>query len=362
MFQEIVRDMCSTFCAPSRQCLRPKCCLCHYESRYLRMSVFIGAFWTRAYVHYLGQWLFLSGLRVVVYGLRTQVYAIEFKYPPDRMTTLGEVAVVATGPFTVVLYFAILIGCGHLYRNLSAEASLPEIYSYYMSAFGLAAILDPVLILLVDVVLENYACTTRVGCREDYTLSSCRCFEGDAFKLMRRLTDEEDGGVVGAFYALLIYFITSTLAFGLLCIYLFGLHANGRIYDTYCRIFGDEADFFLPGDFEISLGELNVALTKARSWRGPQNERRKVVVSEIQVVADHNVAFNKTRTHVIIYEGRRDGSCWLYRSFFRAPDGTMQEVFGDTARAQESAFIDVSYHGHSRASFGCDPVIESGSR
>eukprot|EP00634_Sargassococcus_sp_CCMP2135_P004279 CAMPEP_0198654318 /NCGR_PEP_ID=MMETSP1467-20131203/7634_1 /TAXON_ID=1462469 /ORGANISM="unid. sp., Strain CCMP2135" /LENGTH=1207 /DNA_ID=CAMNT_0044390303 /DNA_START=292 /DNA_END=3918 /DNA_ORIENTATION=- len=361
MFQDLVHDVRSAFCAPSRQCLPVTCCLCDIKSRYLRMSVFIGAFWTRAYVHYLGQWILLSGLRVVVYGLRTQVYAIEFKYPPDRMTTLGEVAFVATGPFSVLLCFAILIGCGHLYRYLSHEAPLPEIYSYYMSAFGLAAILDPVLILLVDVVLENYTCTTRVGCREDYTLRSCHCFEGDAFKLMRRLTDEEDGGVVGAFYTLIIYFITSTLAFGLLCIYLFDLHANGRIYDMYCRIFGEEGDFFLPDDFEISLRELNFALVKARSWCGPENERREIVVSEMQVTEDHNVVFKEARTHVTIYESHRDGVSWLYRSFFRAPDGTVQEVFGQAPRTVKPVFIDISSdHGHSRAFLGCDPVISPG--
>jgi len=244
------------------------------------------------------------------------------------------VAVVAAGPAAVLAFYVFLMCCGALQRQCAKSASLPEIYSHFMPAFGLAAIFDPLLTVLVDLGLQNYSCDTRAGCRDDYTAGSCRCFEGDAFKLWRRMTDDENGGVVGVFYTIVVYAITSSLALGLLCLYLVDLHANGRIYDTYCRIFGDEIDFFLPGDFEVSLDELDLVIAKADAWRGLNGAFRTTNVSDI---ITHDAA---KHTRIFISEVHPlDNSRYAYRSFLRSPDGTIRELFGEAARSTSSSVV-----------------------
>lgn len=314
-----------------RRCSR---LVCHLEGdKWLKTIIFLMAFWWRMYLHYIGQWLLLkSVMRVAVYGFRPRLYTIEFKFSPSSTTALGEVAVVAFGPTFVLLIYCFLATIARLWQQYASD--VPEVASHFLAAFGLAALCNPVLIFAVDALARNYSCDTRPGCRDDYTQGSCHCFEGDAFKLWRRMKDEENGGIVGVFYACMIYFIIMCAALAANVYYLIHVHANGRILDTYYRIYGD--DFFVPDDFEVSIEEVQHVFAKARRWVGPQDQRRKIVVDDIDIITDGDEsALDKstgTATTIDIIEVQVDGTSWVYRKFFRSPEGMMCEIFRNSAR------------------------------
>lgn len=314
-----------------RRCSR---LVCHLDGdKWLKKIIFLMAFWWRMYLHYIGQWLLLkSVMRVAVYGFRPRLYTIEFKFSPSSTTALGEVAVVAFGPTAVLLIYCTLATVARLWQQYASD--VPEVASHFLAAFGLAAFFDPILIFAVDALARNYSCDTRPGCRDDYTKGSCHCFEGDAFKLWRRMKDEENGGIVGVFYACIVYFVIMCAALAANVYYLIHVHANGRILDTYNRVYGDE--FFLPDDFEVSIDEVQHVFAKARRWVGPQDQRRKIIVDDIDIITDGDEsALDKvsgTATTINIIEVQIDGTSWVYRKFFRSPEGMMCEIFRNSTR------------------------------
>lgn len=72
-----------------------------------------------------------------------------------------------------------------------------------MAAFGVAAGLDPYLLFIVDFMAGNHACVSKCP---DYTSPTCRCHEGDAWKLYVRLDAEEGAGISGALLTVLVSF------------------------------------------------------------------------------------------------------------------------------------------------------------
>ena len=79
--------------------------------------------------------------------------------------------------------------------------SVPESFSRFVAAFGVGAALDPYLLFVVDFVANNYGCSEQCS---DYTSPSCRCHEGDAWKLYVRLDAEEGAGITGALLTIMV--------------------------------------------------------------------------------------------------------------------------------------------------------------
>lgn len=80
---------------------------------------------------------------------------------------------------------------------------VPETFSRFVAAFGVAAGLDPYLLLIVDFMAGNHDCASKCP---DYTSPTCRCHEGDAWKLYVRLDAEEGAGISGALLTVLVRF------------------------------------------------------------------------------------------------------------------------------------------------------------
>lgn len=78
---------------------------------------------------------------------------------------------------------------------------VPEVFSRFVAAFGVAAGLDPFLLFIVDFMAGNHDCTSKCP---DYTSPTCRCHEGDAWKLYVRLDAEEGAGISGALLTVLV--------------------------------------------------------------------------------------------------------------------------------------------------------------
>ena len=297
-------------------------------------------------MHYLGQWLFLKAERVPLFGFRFGLFAIRFKYVATSITTAQEIGVVALGPLADLAVFGALVGFAMTAQALVRKIS--DTSSKFLAAWGFGCLVDPLLVLLVDLLEGNYDCAGVHGapklhpararrdaarCAADYTADECGCVEGDFIRLWTRLELDESGGPLGLLYTLILYAMTATLALLALYSYAVRVHMNGRMMDTYRRIHGTAESFFVPHDFEMSLGELNAIVAHAKRWRGSLGTQRRVVVSGYELRDPLCPSFVEESTHVAIYKLEYSGERTLHRHFLRTHDGAIIELFGDAGHA-----------------------------
>lgn len=104
-------------------------------------------------------------------------------------------------------------------------------------------ILDPVLILIVDLALQrwHYDGVEPVG---------------DAFKLYWHFENSDDGGLPGVFITAFIYIVIMFSCAVVAYVYLLRLHLNSSILDLYRRLTAGPEETFVPYDNELSIFEL----------------------------------------------------------------------------------------------------------
>ena len=81
---------------------------------YAMCFVMLFAFWFSRYIHYLGQYLFLSLIGSPIFAFNPQVLQISFKYMSTGITAADEIGLVCMGPMSVLILFGlfILLGLG----------------------------------------------------------------------------------------------------------------------------------------------------------------------------------------------------------------------------------------------------------
>ncbi|RHY10641.1 hypothetical protein DYB25_004918 [Aphanomyces astaci] len=283
------------------------------------------ALWLRVYVHYLGQWLYLRAVNVPVFAFNPQMLTVVLKYTWNTVPTPTEIGVIAVGVVFNIATFIGLMGIASACQKLLGE--FPDIGSRFIACFGLATVFDPMLVLAIDLVQHNYDCASIGECK-DPSSSSCRCAEGDAFKLYQRFKSEEGTGVVGAVLTLLVYGFLMSVAAVVFYTYLLHFHMNGRMLDVYRRIHAREGVFFVPNDFEVSDADVAALCDRAARWKSMTGTQRKTAVCEYELRDPLDPAFVETTVHIAIFNLELDGSRQLYRHFIKNPDGEILEVFG----------------------------------
>lgn len=298
---------------------------------WLQLALLLVALWLRIYLHYLGQWLYLRVLRIPVYSFTPLPYACTLKYVSDALPNEVEIGAVLVGPAFVIACFGLFAGISWLCQ--AVLGTFPEIPSRFIAYFGLAAVLDPPFIAIVDAAAGRFDCTSRFpACAADIASAACECSEGDAWKLPARFVADEGSPVVGIVLTVFAYLVLMLLAgFGLYA-YLLRLHLDGRMIDLFRRLHGEEDRFSVPHDFEVSPSELQWIVSRAHRWRGPRGTTRRVAVCDYVLSDPLDPAFKETTSHLIIYHAGLDGSRELYRHFLRLPDGTLLEIFGSMER------------------------------
>lgn len=211
--------------------------------------------------------------------------------------------------------------------------------SHFVVYFGVGAVLDPLLILLVDLCAKNFGCASRfTACSVSITDPGCHCHIGDAFKLYEKFVSQDGSGVVGIILVVLVDVVLSVVACTLLYTFIIKWHLNGRLLDLYHRLVADDTAFSWPLDVELSLKELQAIVARAQKWTGARGTKRRVAVCEYTLVDPLDAAFAEVTTHVVIYTATVDGSKQMYRQFLRLPDGTIMEVFDDAKTSLGLAF------------------------
>eukprot|EP00042_Codosiga_hollandica_P055187 m.766769 g.766769 ORF g.766769 m.766769 type:complete len:1289 (-) comp59065_c0_seq41:1665-5531(-) len=298
-------------------------------------------FWIRLYAHYFGQWLFLQAVKMPISDFTFEPVWVNLNYQATLTLTREEIGVVVCGPLMVLVIFALLSGAAYLSRTVLG--SFNTLASVFTFAWGWNAVLDPVLIGLVDLSLERW----RVDDQNSRPI-------GDMFKLYWHFQRSDNSGLPGVFLTLFLYALLMFAGMVMFYVYFLKWHMNGRLLDIYQRLNSTDEDLFTPYDFEISNKELGTIVKKAEQWRGKQGERRKVAVYDYvweeseedaapppisskkgKKAAEPTKRQEKT-VHISIHTLYLDGTRELYRHFLRLPDGAILEVLGDaTALSSE---------------------------
>ncbi|KAK7489378.1 hypothetical protein BaRGS_00019322 [Batillaria attramentaria] len=301
------------------------------------MLMLLIVFWLRMYLHYVGQWIFLSAISIPINKFNFLPHTVELNYQPTLLRTREEIAVVVFGPLMNLIVFSLLVVFAWICPKVFGL--LPDIASKFVMAFGIITFLDPLLILIVDCALERY-------------IDSAVDPIADFAKLYFHFYRSQGSGLAGIFITLFLYTCTAFMASSILYMYFLRLHNNGRMLDVFWRLHGEESHFFLPYDLEISNQELSHICRHSEQWRGEEGERRKVAiydyiweeeeldediwdtahggeVSEEERQTVRERLRREVTTHVSIHTIHLDGLRELHRHFLRLPDGGVVEVFGD---------------------------------
>jgi hypothetical protein len=294
------------------------------------LALLLAALWVRVYVHYVGQWLLLRALRVPVYGLTPLPFSAVLAYDPGPLPLETLVALVAAGPLAVCLVFAGVVALQAVARALlrcvtaprrrsglstwmtvpsffsSLPAPLLDVLCRLTASLGLAAALDPLLVLLVDAAAGRYDCAARyAACSSSSswaagstslssstsssgsgggpsltallgagvaggTTGSCECSAADAWVLPLRFASSDGSPAAGIVLTALLYAGLTAAAVLLLLYYLLSpLHRGGVLADAVGRRCASvRYTVALPHDLSLTRSELLAAVQAATAWRG----------------------------------------------------------------------------------------------
>jgi len=289
--------------------------------QFLFLFIFVGI-WCRLFIHYLGQYLFLSSINVPITQWDCTWYTCDVRYVWDDRSVTAEtqIGVVVSGVFSNMIAMIIMFAAATLCQYVLGRT--PAVMSRLLLGWGCGTVLEPFIILLIDICSSNW--------------------HGDSFKLYQYFNAKDGNGVSGIFMTILITAFLVVLSITFFYHYILYLHMNGRILDVHRRLHGSASSFFLPHDFEVSVRELRWILLKARRWVGMGGQKRKIAVTRFRsrdplhsALCPHVVS---TTIHVAIYTQSLNGDVELYRHFLRTADGTIVELFDAMEIPGEEAF------------------------
>ena len=97
------------------------------------------------------------------------------------------------GPFGVILVFLLLM----FWEAIANALGATSVWSHFNCFFGLFAVLDPIVVLLVDLIVGNFNCAAQPICDVDLADEGCFCVEGDAFRLSKFTETHSSSAVIG---------------------------------------------------------------------------------------------------------------------------------------------------------------------
>ena len=269
---------------------------------WLSVLILLLVIWGRSYVHPFGSWIFLKMAGIPITAFDTELYGFILEYP---VTSIGiEIGVIIFGNILVPLVFLALIA---LCWILQTYIKYSPILIYRLTgAYGIATIMDFLLLMLVDVSIGNQS--------------------GEYRRLYNFYDRIDKTGVIGIFIIAFIYFAFAVINCFIFYSYIVFLHMNGRLLDIYRRVVADEDHFFFPHDNEISLRILQQILDKVKK----ENDNLKGMPGMKHfAISKHVLKRNKTEErsiYIALYEKTPKNRLELYRHFLMLANGSICEL------------------------------------
>ena len=300
---------------------------------WLFVLLFVILFFPRLYIHYVGQWILVNLAGFPPAKFVFHPHTVELAYQEDMLSTAMTVGVVMIGPLFNILVLSLLTLFAFL--SIRLAGAFPSILSKSILIFGIWTCLDPTAILVIDCILRRFG-SSDTFVQDDQPI-------GDAFKLYWHFFEMNGNGIVGIPITIFVYLVEMLLAFTILYVYFLKVHNNGRLLDTYHRLHGEDDDFLVPYDQEVSAKELTSICRKAEAWRGNEGETRKIIVNDFVWVEDDpdlnldsavRDSKKEVTVHLAIFTVHLDGLREIHRQFLRLPEGAILEIFGDISNAK----------------------------
>eukprot|EP00516_Mucochytrium_quahogii_P011272 CAMPEP_0203786454 /NCGR_PEP_ID=MMETSP0100_2-20121128/1638_1 /ASSEMBLY_ACC=CAM_ASM_000210 /TAXON_ID=96639 /ORGANISM=" , Strain NY0313808BC1" /LENGTH=310 /DNA_ID=CAMNT_0050688763 /DNA_START=36 /DNA_END=964 /DNA_ORIENTATION=+ len=179
------------------------------------------AFWFRMYIHYLGQYAYLLDGRAVVFDFRILPHKCLLKYSSTSMPLSQLVSVMMLGsifPLVTFLLLALLIGLTQRFIR-----HIPSAASKFVLLFGIFTILDPILILVSDLITGDYNCETACPLT-NVNHKDCMCAETEASRILSRFKLLEGSVINGIYVLFAVYAFLILFSAGAFTVYVAFLH------------------------------------------------------------------------------------------------------------------------------------------
>lgn len=276
--------------------------------------------WVRVFMHYLGQYLFLSSIYVPVTEWSCMWYAcnVVYVWDPQSVSTTTQIGMTVIGVVANMVTFGALIGLARLIQLIIGRT--PAWTSRMLLGWGCGTIFEPLLILIIDVCRGNWY--------------------GDSFKLYQYYYTKDGNGISGLFMTILLSMLLVTASVIMFYHYIVHIHMHGRILDVHYRLHGGADRFHIPHDLEISVRELRWTLIKASRWVGMGGQKRKITVSKFRVrdPLRRDASQTDLSIYIAIYTQSLNGDIELFRHFVRSPSGSIVEMFDSFEIPGEDSF------------------------
>lgn len=163
------------------------------------------------------------------------------------------------------------------------------------------------------------------------------------------MNHDEGSGITGLLITLIMYVGTTVMASFLLYEYFIYVHRDGDILDLYRRINGNQEEFFIPNDYEITRDELLSICASAKKYR-KGDSTRKVIIKDVDETDKKDKKFIQSQRHFGIYDIKGESKA-LYRHFVLSHDGTIIEIFDQSGINLDDDELD-ELIGATRSIFG----------
>jgi hypothetical protein len=258
------------------------------------------ALFARIPIHYGGEWMVVKAMSVSVYTFKYYFYKVDLTYNSDILPPMYETGVIAAGWLANTTLFTTILSTLLVCRWLIGW--YPSWISYVMVVYGVAMLLDPLLVLAVDLLTGN----TK---------------NGDAFKMYTYYEATEGNGLAGLFLTLVAYLVAGTVNVIIYYYYVAYVHKAGRILDLHDRLFRKEDEISMPHDMEVSLRTLRWVTNAAQRYTDSDGKVRKVF-SKRYAVHDHLAWGSSEYTvHLAVFDVTLAGDKSLHRHFIRTHNG-----------------------------------------
>jgi hypothetical protein len=322
--------------------------------------------WVRLFIHYAAQYVYLNGISngtKIIQSISIHAYIVYLNY-----TDYSDSPVIT--PFTTSIFlhvenyiYLITIGpcsCLIVFILLSLFTSIFQMILKYnnfqywntlLLSYGIATILDPLCILIVDLCTQNFQ-------------------RGDSFLLWQYYSTVNNTSmiVIGSILTAMIYICYMCIATVCLYLHVMYIHNNFAIYDHIQRLYSSESMLYLPNDYEISIEDLYTIVQQCKEYTGANGMTRKIKLSNIQVPKvgrnqhnndthnsdcihsgtarrqsimqsigiaitindsdhDHEKDSKDTVTQITVYDVETNGDSTQHRMFLVLADGSIYEIF-----------------------------------
>lgn len=198
------------------------------------------------------------GIPVTVF--EPKLLKIQVQFPGFEF--VHQLAAVMAGVLFNSAVFVVLFLLATIFKKVCN--CMPRMWYTIVCKIGWFTVLDPLIILIVDVAVY-----------QDFE-------SGDWFRFYEYYKQKEGNGVVGLYITIFMMFALIVVNGFLFYYYMVFLHQNGRILDLYKRLNGVSSTFFIPADQEVSLKYLQWVMQRVQASK----KQKFIVKSENKKIFD----------------------------------------------------------------------------